>query len=683
LVINTIAKQNGTFTNEANVTCDEVEWNYTNNYDNATVEIVDFPINKTVNNATPFYNANVTYNLTVTNVGNYPYTQNITIVDTLPEGVTYLETIGYYNLTMVQNATQKGNKVTWVITDIAPNTTAVISIKVWVHVVNTLINNETMILPNGTNKTVSVPIEVQPIVDVSVVKTVDKPVHFVDDVVVWTITVSNAANGTNATDVVLKDTFPAGFKVVSYNATAGNYNVKTGVWNIGKMGNGTSVTLTITSIAKAVGTFTNHANVTSNVTDWNYSNNYDNDTVVVFDIPDINKTVNNTTPYHKEYVLYNITITNVGNVTYDETLTVIDSLPNGLEYITTVSITGATVVKGAVVKGQVVTWKITDIDPESPAIITVKARANVVGTLVNNATVIGPDGTNKTVNCTINVKPICDVEIIKLVNLKKVYVGEDVIWTIKVTNNGPSTAKDVVVTDQLPKALKAVSYKVTKGSFNMNSCVWTIKSLANGESAILTLTTKVVGEGIITNPVSVNTTTKESNYTNNKAKNTTKGLPIVDLELIKSSDKPVYKKGDKMFWTIVVINHGPSTAKDVVVSDVMPVGIKFISYKASKGSYDPATGKWDIGELAKGESVVIEMYCEAMATGVITNYANVTSSVKDSNLTNNYDNATITVEDVPEPIPPEPPKMHPTGNPIIMVLLALLAMVGVTLRRKL
>ena len=368
-------------------------------------------------------------------------------------------------------------------------------------------------------------------------------------------------------------------------------------------------------------------------------------------------------------------------MTYDETLTVIDSLPNGLEYITTVSITGATVVKGAVVKGQVVTWKITDIDPESPAIITVKARANVVGTLVNNATVIGPDGTNKTVNCTINVKPICDVEIIKLVNLKKVYVGEDVIWTIKVTNNGPSTAKDVVVTDQLPKALKAVSYKVTKGSFNMNSCVWTIKSLANGESAILTLTTKVVGEGIITNPVSVNTTTKESNYTNNKAKNTTKGLPIVDLELIKSSDKPVYKKGDKMFWTIVVINHGPSTAKDVVVSDVMPVGIKFISYKASKGSYDPATGKWDIGELAKGESVVIEMYCEAMATGVITNYANVTSSVKDSNLTNNYDNATITVEEEPEP--PEPPKMHPTGNPIIMVLLALLAMVGVTLRRKL
>ena len=682
LVINTIAKQNGTFTNHANVTCNEDEWNYTNNYDNATVVVVDFPIVKTVNNATPYYNANVTYNLTVTNVGKYNYTQNITIVDTLPEGVYFIGVAGYYDLTVLDGPIQNGNTVTWVVTGIAPNTTGIISIDVWVHALNTLYNNETMILPNGTNKTVDVPIDVQPIVDVSVVKTVDNPVHFVDDTVVWTITVSNAANGTNATDVVLKDTFPAGFTISSYKATAGTYNVKTGVWNIGKMANGTSVTLTITSIAKVEGTFINHADVTCNETEWNYTNNYDNATVVVYDIPDINKTVNNTTPYIKEYVLYNITITNVGDVIYDKTLTVVDSLPEGLEYISTVSITGARVVKGAAVKGQVVTWKITDIDPNVPAVITVKARPNVVGKLVNNATVIGPDGTNKTVNCTINVKPLCDVEIIKLVNLKKVYVGEDVIWTIKVTNKGPSTAKNVVVTDQLPKGLKLLGAKVTKGSFNMKSLEWTVGSLASGASATLKLTTKVLRDGIITNPVSVNTTTKESNYTNNKAKNTTRGIPVVDLELKKSADKEVYKKGEEMHWTITVINHGPSTATGVVVTDVLPSGVKFIRFVASKGSYDASTGKWDIGELAKGESATIEIYCNVTAeSGVITNYASVTCNEHDSNPDNNKDNASITV--VKDSNPPAPPKMHPTGNPIVMVLLSLLAIVGVSIRRKL
>ena len=136
-----------------------------------------------------------------------------------------------------------------------------------------------------------------------------------------------------------------------------------------------------------------------------------------------------------------------------------------------------------------------------------------------------------------------------------------------------------------------------------------------------------------------------------------------------------------MYWTIVVTNHGPSTAKDVVVSDVMPSGVKFLSFKASKGSYDPTTGEWDIGELAKGETVTIVIYCNVTAeNGTITSTAVVTSSTHDSNPKNNKDTATITVEKTQEPVPP---KMHPTGNPIVMVVLSLLAIIGVTIRRKL
>ena len=808
LTITSIAKQNGTFTNYANVTCDEHEWNYSNNFDNATVVVVGFPINKTVSANETYYNSNVTFNLTVSNIGNYTYTQNITVVDVLPEGFEFIRTIGVYNAKVVANATQSGNNVTWVITNIDPNTTAVIEIEVRAHVLNTVINTEIVILPNGTNMTVSVPITVLPIVDVSVVKTVDNSTHFVDDTVVWTIVVSNAANGTNATNVVLKDTFPpAGFNIVGFTASEGTtYNIGTGVWTIGDMANGTSVTLTITSIAKQEGTFTNHANVNCTEHEWNYANNYDNATVVVFDIPDINKTVNNTTPFIYEYVLYNITITNVGNVTYIETLTVVDSLPEGLEYIDTVSITGADVVQIASVDGtgQVVTWKITNIKADVPAIITVKARANVLGNLTNNATVIGPNGTNKTVNCTIDVKPICDLEILKIVdkkvvyvnelvewriivvnhgpstapnvvvkdnlpaglkvikatpsvgsfnkntgiwsigdienntsvflvlvtqavkegsftnvvvvnttinetnytnnkasnktvvkpicdveitkivNFDKVYVGENVIWTIKVENNGPSTAKNVRVSDQLPKGLKVLDAKVTQGSFNMNTLEWTVGSLESGESAILKLTTRIVREGIFTNPVSVTTTTKETDYTNNKAKDTTEAIAIVDLSLKKYADKSVYHKGEKMHWTIVVTNHGPSTATGVVVNDVLPSGVKFIRFVASKGAYDPSTGKWDIGRLAKGETATIEIYCNVTAeVGTITNFASVTCNEKDSNPDNNNDSATITVEKVPDtPVTP-PATMHPTGNPIVMVVLSLLAMVGVTLRRKL
>ena len=136
-----------------------------------------------------------------------------------------------------------------------------------------------------------------------------------------------------------------------------------------------------------------------------------------------------------------------------------------------------------------------------------------------------------------------------------------------------------------------------------------------------------------------------------------------------------------MHWTIVVTNNGPSTAKDVVVSDVLPSGVKFISFKVSKGSYDVSTGKWNIGELANGETVFIEIYCKVITTGSITNYASVTSSTKDSNLTNNHDSSTILVNDTPEEpdVPDEPDHpvtMHSTGNPLAYLLVAICILVG-------
>jgi uncharacterized repeat protein (TIGR01451 family) len=277
--------------------------------------------------------------------------------------------------------------------------------------------------------------------------------------------------------------------------------------------------------------------------------------------------------------------------------------------------------------------------------------------------------------------------ISKVVNLKQVYVGDNVIWTIKVTNNGPCTARNVIVSDQLPNALKALSYKATRGSFNFQSCEWTIDSLKSGASETLTLVTKVQAKGIITNPVSVRTTTEESDYTNNRAMDSTEGIVLVDLEIKKYSDKTVYTKGDMMYWTIVVTNNGPCTAHGVSVSDVLPSGVRFIRYSASKGTYDVSSGKWNIGKLAKGENVTIRIYCEVLVSGKITNNASVTCDEVDSNSTNNNASATITVKDSPKPIPVKPPHenkapvkaqvtMKNTGNPLAYLLVAICILIG-------
>jgi uncharacterized repeat protein (TIGR01451 family) len=545
----------------------------------------------------------------------------------------------------------------------------------------TLLNQVNASSNETDNKTGNNTTDVGSLCDLVIYKDVNVTSIDLYGLVEWTITVIN--NGPNtAEDVYVIDTLPEGLELV--NLPSNCSYVQDGLrWDIGELLANKNVTLKLITKAQTIGKKTNIVVVYTTTNETDKTNNEANNTTFVSSSCDlvVSKTVNASSVYINELVEWNITVVNNGPYSAVDVV-VKDNLPAGLKVIGATPSVGQFDINTGI-------WRIGDMENNTSVFLVLVTQVLTEGAITNivvvNTTTPETNDTNNEANNTTVVNPICDLEISKIVNLKEVYVGENVIWTIKVKNNGPSTAYDIKVEDQLPKALKAISYKVTKGSFNMNSCVWTIKSLGKGASAILTLTTKIVGEGIITNPVSVNTTTEESDYTNNKANDSTKSLPIVDLELKKYSDKIKYTKGDKMHWTIVVTNNGPSTAKDVVVSDVLPSGIKFISFKASKGSYDVSTGKWNIGELENGETVFIEIYCKVINPGSITNYARVTTSIKDSDPTNDRDSSSILVNDIPdepvepdEPVHPDSPKvtMHSTGNPLAYLLVAICILLG-------
>ena len=243
------------------------------------------------------------------------------------------------------------------------------------------------------------------------------------------------------------------------------------------------------------------------------------------------------------------------------------------------------------------------------------------------------------------------------------------------------TAYNVKVKDVLPKGLELKDFKASKGKYQNG--VWTIGKLTKGSSATLTLITKTTKAGKITNVASVNTSTPESNYSNNKANNSTEAIPpepVCDLVLYKSSDKTVYNVNDTMHWIIKVVNKGPNGAVDAYVKDVLPNSTEFVSYTSSKGSFNETNGVWRIGDLAKGEEVTLTITCKILSAGKITNNANVDNFIRDRNNSNNYDNATIEVtEDIPEPNPVEPNKPNlslKTGNPLMVLLLAFLTILG-------
>ena len=99
--------------------------------------------------------------------------------------------------------------------------------------------------------------------------------------------------------------------------------------------NGTLINYSIAEVNVGVPGYTT-AITNSTPYNWTVNNTY---------VPKVNKTANETKVFYHDFVLYNITITNIGTGIYNETLTIIDSLPYGLDYNKTVNITGARVIQ--------------------------------------------------------------------------------------------------------------------------------------------------------------------------------------------------------------------------------------------------------------------------------------------------------------------------------------------------
>src|SRR5690606_32356951 len=67
---------------------------------------------------------------------------------------------------------------------------------------------------------------------------------------------------------------------------------------------------------------------------------------------------------------------------------------------------------------------------------------------------------------------------------------------------------------------------------------------------------------------------------------------IADLSLTKTVSDETPIVGDDITFTITVSNAGPEDATGVVIEDVLPDGLTFVSANASDGTYDQATGLW-------------------------------------------------------------------------------------------
>ena len=93
--------------------------------------------------------------------------------------------------------------------------------------------------------------------------------------------------------------------------------------------------------------------------------------------------------------------------------------------------------------------------------------------------------------------------------------------------------------------------------------------------------------------------------------------------------------GDVIEYVLTLINNGPDAATSVQVSDPLPAGLSLVSATPDQGTYDPATGQWDVGTVGGGSSVTLSILVTVTSPAPATNTATVSGSAQFDPVTTN------------------------------------------------
>ncbi|WP_298153112.1 Ig-like domain-containing protein, partial [Flavobacterium sp.] len=454
---------------------------------------------KNVDNATPAVGTNVTFTVTASNASGYSDATGLTITDLLPTGYTFVSSnpsVGTYN---------SGTGL-WTVGNLNAGASATLDIVATVLGSGNYLNTAslTSVTPpdanNGNNTGSNQPTPTAA-TELSVLKGVDNPTPDVGSNVTFTITVANAIGFSNAIGVQVTDNLPTGYSFVSSNPSTGTYNSGTGIWTIGNLNAGSSVTLDIVATVLGSGSYGNTATVSGTLPDNDGGNNFSTNTPVP--VPQANrslvKSVDNPTPNVGSTVTFTLTAANAG-LSASTNTTVTDVLPTGYTFVSSNASVG-TYNAGTGV------WTIGTLASGGSETLDITVSVNATGNYSNSANITGTEndpipGNNSDSESTIPV-PQSDRKVTKTVNNPNPATGDTITFTILAENDGPSDSTGVIVNDLLPSGYTYVSSVASVGSYNPATGVWSIGNLANSGSETLDVTVTVLATGVRTNNANI------------------------------------------------------------------------------------------------------------------------------------------------------------------------------------
>ncbi len=508
--------------------------------------------------------------------------------------------------------------------------------------------------------TVTVVPSANPQADLQVTKTVSPTNTTAGQQVIFTIALENLGPNNVTNEIVVTDCLPPGFEYVTDSTYGGGgigtYSPGTCWWTLTGLGVNATVYLNITAVTTNIGVFTNTATVAvpQGYTDPNLGNNSASAVVAVKQTAadlQVTKTVSTNSAKLFQQFNFLVTITNVGPVAVSNVF-VSELLPAGLAEVYWVGYGGINQnynpTNGV--------WSITNIPPGLGYSLSIGAAGASVGTFTNIAqlaasTPADTNAANNTAVAVVTITPLqADLAVTKTVSPGVMNTNGQVQFTITIQNNGPDTASNIVVQDNLPAGLSLVSSNVPSGTvFNAGTGAWSIPFLTNGATAALGLRVTSPNAGNFTNVAFV---ASSASADPNLLNNTNSAMVIfvagqaADLAVSLVPTTNIVPVGGTILFACAVTNLGPNAPTNVTAKLTYPPGmvISGVFGPFGSGAFDTNTGILTVfGTLLPGTLENVNIQFTVTNAGVFTlTFQTTSSSLPDPILSNNSTSVTVT-----------------------------------------
>ena len=263
-----------------------------------------------------------------------------------------------------------------------------------------------------------------------------------------------------------------------------------------------------------------------------------------------------------------------------------------------------------------------------------------------------PDTNNNSATESVEVTAVADMVIDKI-GPASVIAGENLTYTIAIRNDGVSRASGVTVTDNVPAGTEIVSVTASnsatcKAGVPANPGLPTVCSfgtLSSGDTRTMTVELRVLPStlGQLNNDVRVTSDTFDDDLSDNLDTVATNVTGVADVSVVKIDSPEPVVAGNQLTYTVTVSNAGPSTARDVKITDTLPSGTSFVSGVNGNGQTTCAlvqsgTVVCDVGALEPGSSstaYITVRVAPSLPPGALSNTVTASSTTTDPNAANN------------------------------------------------